>query len=381
MIADSIEAVDRAEWNVLAARAGFFSSHEWLTTVEPETDGRCRYLLVRQNDRLVAAMPVYVVDTETNMFYRPAVHLDRAPAGRPTCLAGSHRGYRNGVLVHPGLASAERTHALDQLAKEIEQVCADVGVSCAYFLFVAGTEVATLGELAGCAPPTATYAAESRLAVVGAGFDDYLASLTPTRRKTARKEIRRFAGAGLTVSTEPVLEHRELLIRLVANLNRKYGRGFTEDEHAAALDRQQEHLAGHAVLFVCRAGAVPVGVTMGFVWNDWLYLWYAGFDYERLPGAYEYFNMAIYEPLRYCYERGLSGVHLGVGTHHAKGVRGASVEPLLASAWSASRLDDLTSVRHRDRVNSYWRAQMRLMPRAFAAESWREVLRDRPEGS
>jgi predicted N-acyltransferase len=118
---------------------------------------------------------------------------------------------------------------------------------------------------------------------------------------------------------------------------------------------------------------------MGFVWGGWLYLWYAGFDYDRMPGAYEYFNVTIYEPLRYCYEHGLSGVHLGAGTHHAKGVRGATVGPLLASAWSLSSLHDLTSAGSREQVADHWRTQITSAPQAFPVERWRDVVTGRPK--
>ncbi|MFL6122117.1 GNAT family N-acetyltransferase [Actinophytocola sp.] len=371
-IVDSIAAVDRDEWNRLATPAGFYSSYEWLATVEPENQGHCRYVEVWQGDRLAAALPVYLVTAQSNTSYRPATHFDKAPAAATVCLAGSHRGYRNTVLLDPELTGSARAGALAAVADALGRTCAGAGY--AYFLFLTSAGVATLRELGGCLPPVPTYAAEATLAAVGEGFDDYLGSLTATRRKTVRKEIRRFGRAGLTVSVEPVWEQRDLLVRLVGNLNRKHGRAFAERDHRAALDRQQEHLAGSAVMFVCRAGLLPVGLTMGFVWGGWLYLWYAGFDYDRMPGGYEYFNVTIYEPLRYCYEHGLSGVHLGAGTQHAKGVRGATVAPLFASAWPVSEVDELASTGLRERVAEHWRAQISLAPRAFPVERWGDIV-------
>lgn len=373
-VVDAISAVDREEWNRLATNAGFYSSHEWLSTVEAETEGQCRYVMLREQGRLLAAMPVYLVDSQTNSFYRPSTHFDllRPPQQwESTCLAGSNRGYRNAFVLDPALTEVERRRVMARLGEMLWKISSEAGVDHVALLFLTADAAGMLDEIGGCTPPLLTYTAESRLSTVGSSFEEFLATLSPFRRKTTRKEMRTFARAGLTVASEPIWEQRDLVVRLVGNLNRKHERGFTEADHAAALDRQRTHLSDHAVLLVCRTGGVPVGLSMGFVWDGWFYLWYAGFDYDRLPGAFEYFNMCLHEPLRYCYENGLRGVHLGVSTHYAKGIRGASLAPLYSSVWSprSSEVDAVSDAARR-RVEEYWRGQMRRMRGAFPDSTW-----------
>ncbi|MEU8779974.1 hypothetical protein AB0D01_39665, partial [Streptomyces sp. NPDC048606] len=60
-----------------------------------------------------------------------------------------------------------------------------------------------------------------------------------------------------------------------------------------------------------------------------------GLDYERLPDADVYANLTVHQPLRHCYDRGLTRLHLGTGSYDAKCRRGASVRPLWAVAGGA----------------------------------------------
>jgi hypothetical protein len=60
-----------------------------------------------------------------------------------------------------------------------------------------------------------------------------------------------------------------------------------------------------------------------------------GFDYAALPGAYEYFTVAFYEPIRYAYAHGLRRIHLGRESYQAKVRRGARLRPL----WGVLRPD------------------------------------------
>lgn len=58
----------------------------------------------------------------------------------------------------------------------------------------------------------------------------------------------------------------------------------------------------------------------------------AGFDYRALRGAFEYFNVVFYLPLRYLYRTGLRRLHLGRESYDAKLRRGATPTPLWSLA-------------------------------------------------
>jgi hypothetical protein len=54
-------------------------------------------------------------------------------------------------------------------------------------------------------------------------------------------------------------------------------------------------------------------------------------DYERVGGAYEYFNLLFYGQVEHMEERAFSCFHLGIGSLLAKVLRGAVLRPL----WTA----------------------------------------------
>ena len=70
----------------------------------------------------------------------------------------------------------------------------------------------------------------------------------------------------------------------------------------------------------------------------------AGFAYERLRGAAEYFNLIYYRPIRWAYEHGVRQIHLGIGSLHTKTLRGGRLAPLwvVPVGWSWA---DVTAIR------------------------------------
>ena len=84
-------------------------------------------------------------------------------------------------------------------------------------------------------------------------------------------------------------------------------------------------------MFTCEDDSGIAGVTICYQWRTTLYGRFAGFDYGRLRGACEYFNVALYAPVQYAGKAGLRRCHLGVASWESKAYRGARLRPL----WSA----------------------------------------------
>jgi hypothetical protein len=98
----------------------------------------------------------------------------------------------------------------------------------------------------------------------------------------------------------------------------------------ARLRRQAELLGSRAVVFACFDGDDIVGFALAYQWGGELALRVVGFDYERLPGADEYAQLAVHAPMRFCYQRGFRRLHLGTESYQAKCRRGARARPLWA---------------------------------------------------
>ncbi|RKT12296.1 hypothetical protein BX285_6266 [Streptomyces sp. 1114.5] len=375
---DTLAAVPAADWAAVAAGAGLYASHPWLSLVEQETPGRCRYLLAHDDTGLAGALPVYLTADEPNRYYHPGA-VFRAAAPGPDggyCVAGGRSGYRTEVLLADRLTEAGRRATVAALLDRLAELAAAEGRSHAYLLHLTERGLRQVTGYAGDLTPVVGYSGDAWLPAPGRDFEDYLAALSPTRRKTTRKELRRYAAHGLsTVRADPARE-LDLIARFARLGNEKYGVEEDEAELRTRFERQYAALGDHGVLFVCRRGPVPVGMALAYRWGDWLYLRASGFDHDAAAGAYPYFNVVIYEPLRYCYENGLRGLHLGSGSHDAKAARGARIGPLGSVALPAAGAPrtDPAAPTARPGVRRYWEQQFATVPHLLDQDLWRPWL-------
>ncbi|MFD8751687.1 GNAT family N-acetyltransferase [Kitasatospora sp. NPDC059577] len=375
---DTLAAVPAADWATVAAGGGLYASHAWLTLVEQETPGRCHYLLAHDGAGPAGALPVYLTAREPNPYYDPGSVFRAAAPGRDGryCLAGSRSGYRNRILLADRLTEPQRRATVAALLDRLAALAAAQGQEHAYLLYLDAPGLQQVGGYAEDVEPVLSYSGDAWLDAPGSGFEDYLAALTATRRKTTRKELRRFAERGLdTVRLDP--SGRPGLIARFARLgNEKYGIEEDEARLRDRFERQSAALDGNGVLFVCRRGPTAVGMALAYRWGEWLYLRASGFDHDAAAGAYPYFNVVIYEPLRYCYEAGLRGLHLGSGSHDAKAARGARIGPLASVALPAAGTarSDPAAPTARTGVRRYWEQQFTALPHLLDRELWRPWL-------
>ncbi|KAA2250937.1 GNAT family N-acetyltransferase [Solihabitans fulvus] len=365
-------------WNPLAEQAGLYSSHEWLRTVEAGTRGHCRYLLAYDGATAVGALPVYFMAEDADEHYTSrSVFRNLPPAvdGAPDCLAGSRSGYRNEPLLAAGLSEARRRETVAALLAALTDLAAGERSAHVSFLYLNDRGLDLVAEGSG-ARPMLSYSGDAWLDATGRDFEDRLGGLPAKQRWTIRTEMRRFAASGLRVTVEDPAEHTEEIVALLGNLSEKYDRTMSARDETAALERQHDALRGRGRLFSCRSGGDMVGMALAYEWGEWLYVRLAGFDYDRLPGAAEYFNVVIHEPLRHCYDNGLRGLHLGTASHQAKALRGARIDPLASVVLPVhgAPVDDAAPDAARRGVRRYWEQQLAAMPRHFDRDRWVPLL-------
>jgi hypothetical protein len=326
-------------WETLSAGRELFLSADWLRFAGD--DPRCApsYLVATAGGSVAGMLPCYRPTGNPDSFYQPELHFPDlipavpAEAAQMGLLIGGRLGFRT-VLALAG-RPGERAGVLARLIGDALRRAAEDGMRHAFLLF-ATAQTGRLVQRTGL-PMTTRLAlvADANLPALGRGFEDYLTSLRSHRRIAVRAEMRAFDQAGLRVEvregpgavTGPTVGR---LAGQVVQLRRKHGLAAADTAAEAELRQQDAHLGRRAVLFLCQAGGEQLGFAAGYAGDDgWLSVRSAGFDYPRLRGAYEYFNTAIYRPLRYCYERGYAGLRLGAGTHEAKAMRGAVISPLV----------------------------------------------------
>ncbi|UJW29921.1 GNAT family N-acetyltransferase [Saccharothrix sp. AJ9571] len=303
--------VSPGDWNGLSGATSFYLSHEWLSFVERDTSATAKYLLLSGGSRLLAALPLYAVENETNRYYRVAPDY---------LIAGTRQAYVNDVLVDPSLSDTDRVSALTALLETAEK-------DCLAFLYLSSSGAEELRRMRPQAQPT-LLAMDARISLVGDTFADYLAHLGARRSYAVRKELRRFAETGHEVAVERLSDCWYEAGPLVANVQRKYGHSDTAETCRKGLSAQADALDPFTRVFTLRVRGKLRACALFYSWRDTLYGRIVGFDYANVGGAGEYFSLYMYEPLRYAYDNGYRSLHLGRESYTAKVRRGATLRTL-----------------------------------------------------
>jgi uncharacterized protein len=338
---DHLGGVHSSEWDSLA-RNHLYSNSDWLRFCVEDPGGRTATgaVHVRLTGTGTAAVPVTAIRHENNSFYSWHEQLTERglPAPGPVgLLAGQRRGYQTRLLTSEGVRPAAAATALWEemcrLRKQaahldlFDRVPADPLPCVGMFL---GTEDVLALRGAGVPAMPVALATEAWIPVPQGDWTDWLASLPSKRRaELIRREVRRFTEAGYQIYETTLSECYQQAAELLANTQARYG-------HAADLGLLAESFrvqgaamgAAARVVMGARPGEPPVGFCLFYAWGDALYLRAAGFDYDRVTDAAEYFNLVYYQPVRLAIESGRSWVHAGIEAAEAKALRGAELRPL-----------------------------------------------------
>ena len=373
-MAESLAELPAGDWDRLVAGRSYYLSHEWLRAVEADHSARAKYLLVIDGGgALLAGLPVYQVSEEGNDFYRPEALVDGRWRGR-YLLAGTRRAYANDLLVRPDADAGTRVRAVRALLEELEQRVRLLATDGALFLYLSTAGACELFAALGERTIPLLATVDTAIDVPGARFDDYLASFTPRQRRKLQHEIAEFERAGYELTEERLGGCWREAGSLLGNLQRRYGHVGNDDRWRSALRRQVDTLGDRGVVFGCRRDGALVGFSLAYPWAGRLYERLAGFDYTALRGAFEYFNLVFYAPLRYVYRNGLRGLHLGRESYDAKVHRGARLAPLWAfeAASGHSGPPTVSSARGWNRrVADRWLERYGSRPHLFADPGWR----------
>lgn len=337
-------------WDELALSRSFYVAADWLRCADSDGAGHSRYLGLPAGHRLLAALSSHGTPGQAGDGYDARLVLGvvaGALAGEGVLTLGGRRGLLSGVLVAPGTG---RDAAAGHLAELIRHATAgrsapgvawwwpyltasDVDIVVAAARQVGGGAAGQPARRSGGAasPGVHLVGADCVIDLAGASVDDHVAALPLRQRRTNfRREDQRFTGSGLEIRQVGLREHWPRLGQLLAAVQQKYGHRQQAGELGDRLRRQGDHLAARAVVFGCFSGDNLIGFSLAYQWAGELTLRAVGFDYEQLPGAEEYAQLAVHAPLRYCYARGLRRLHLGTESYAAKCRRGARPRPLWA---------------------------------------------------
>lgn len=328
-----IENIDAGAWNQLAAD-DVYAQHGWLRVLEtavPEASNPV-YFLLCEGGNVIGAAICYRFDEAApssldemllgrlcGPFARLGISL------RPALLCGPLIGQGRHVLWRRDMEAPELDRLLERLLDAISTFVANERLTLAVARLPAEEE-ALLAALAARKFARTMNWPVSYVDIRWESFDAYLkhlAALGSNMPTKARREVAAPAKAGIRLdqddrfqdSADEILDLMEANQRAHSAAPLGLGRDFFRtlaDRHGRScvvtLARAEETLAGAALLLTAGgyAGGSLIGVS----------------DDPRNRKAFTYFNLALYEPIRFCIERGLKRVYLGAGLYDMKSRRG-----------------------------------------------------------
>jgi predicted N-acyltransferase len=318
----SISDIDAARWNGLAASAGPFLRHEFLSALEesgcavPRTGWTPNHLVLEDtHGRAVAAMPLYRKTHSRGEFVFDFswanAYAQHELAYYPKLLSAVPftpvRGPR--FLVDPGEPAEPAVTALIDAAAAYTR---SEGLSSWHVLFPATVDLESL-RAAGlivrrdCQFHWFNHGYES--------FDAFLATFTAEKRKKAKRERRRVQEAGIEFDTRHGAEMDDALWRTVYEF---YADTFYRHGHEPYLSldffkRIARRMPESLMLKIARHGSQPIAVAIFFVGPDALFgrYWGAGGNYHSL-----HFETCYYQGIEYCIEKGLQRFEPGTQGEH-----------------------------------------------------------------
>lgn len=327
--------VPGARWATLDGPATFYLDHGWMTAMGSTVGERTRVVLVAgAGGRLLAGFPVHLQSAASYGRYDPWSVLfgdERvtAAAGLDPVLTSVAPGFVAGVRWAAGLGDAEAAAAADDGLAAMEALAADEGAPATAFLYVPEGEDPVLEQaLDRRGYAAGVVGADCRLAVPWADFDEYLATRTRTRRSSVRAEVRRFREAGLAVEAAGVEALTDDLAPLHAEWRARHGPGVDVEALRRQYDAVRRHAGAAMRMFVARRGGETLAFAQFYEHDGVLYSRAAGFRYAALDGAFAYFNVIFYEPLRWAMANGVGEIRYSMESSDAKVGRGCHLVPL-----------------------------------------------------
>lgn len=317
LIAPSVGAIPRDQWDAVAGDANPFVSHAFLSALEESgsVGGSSGWTpaIITVNDaegRLAAAMPSYLKRHSQGEYV-----FDHAWADA---------WHRAGGRYYPKLqiavpftpATGPRLLTRDPalrlpLLRAAEQICVENGLSSAHATFLEPGEVAAFERAGWLLRHDIQFHWENR---DYNSFDDFLGALSSRKRKDIRKE-RAAAQDGMEIralSGDAIRpEHWDAFWVFYQSTGaRKWGRPYLTREAFTLLG---ERMADRILLVLAFDGATPVAGALNFIGRDCLYGRYWGATVDK---PFLHFELCYYQAIDAAIARGLARVEAGAQGGH-----------------------------------------------------------------
>jgi len=350
---DPLGGLDDQQWDEMAGNR-FYSSAFWLRLCALEGGGTSGGVHVTLPGGGRAAVPVIAVgeDAHPNCQWGTILAAHGLPSPpQHGIYVGQRRGYLANLLTSPGVDPVTAAGRILEEVRSARPPVPPAAASAQVAVHLTTPDVLAFRE-AGVKAEPVLLAADAWIGIPSGGWEEWLESLGSRHRiRRVRSEVRKFEQAGYQVERRTLAEAWADVARLAIHTERRYGRAGDPSIYYDGFRKQGELAGPRAEVLLCAYDdGPPVGCCLYYRDGDTIYLRAVGFDYERLRGAAEYFNLVYHLPARL---PGVRWLHAGIATPDGKALRGAELRPLwLLDLSATSVLDD-----HRDELRAHNSAQ------------------------
>lgn len=345
---NSIEDVDRGEWDSLVDSAHIVNSYDYLRAVEmAELDNfDFFYLIFYHKDRAIAHCPlvtfVYNVELMAGPFMKAFARKVRKLFPRflklkilecglatqlGTCLTIESSRYDRAVI-----------EELDRAVKKLQKL---EGCLVTLIRDFPNIELDRFKHFFSLKYKLFSALPNTIMFLDQGSFQGYLQSLKHKRRYEVKRRLRRFHERGCTVEKVSNTEaYSKDFLDLWFNTYEKSTEMQREILNRAYFENMSSFLGERAYSFVCkREGRVIAFMTI-LEGEDRLIPIYCGMDYKESKLSYSYFVM-LYKTIEEALSKGKSHIELGITTYTPKVEIGMVVEPLHVFSKSTNPLFNL----------------------------------------
>jgi predicted N-acyltransferase len=320
-ITPSIDSLEADEWNQVAGTDHPFLRHEFLLALErhgavgEQYGWLPRYLLAREDGRLVGAVPLYLKDNSYGEFvfdwsWAEAFHRHRLPyypKGVVSIPYTPATGPR--LLVHRDADRARVAPALIDLARALME---QEGLSSLHWLFTDAADTALL-RARGFMPRLGCQFHWHNPGY--RDFEDFLARLNSRKRKQLRRERRHVQEAGIELQ---ILHGHEMNHEQWSVMHAFYRSTFEKKSGIPTLSQPffeelGRTMGAQLVLVFAHHRGVAVAGAINFRSHDTLYgrHWGCREDFHSL-----HFEACYYQGIEYCIAQGLQYFEPGAQGEH-----------------------------------------------------------------
>jgi predicted N-acyltransferase len=305
-----------------------FFTYGWFKTLETQQTYKYSpiYVAVYDESKLVCVAPFFIesIEPNSNGLFSRLLNLVFRQNKALSCY--SPRCYRSKILFAD---NRDKKIFFSLLSKEIDSICKKQKILKSQFPYVSEFDKLLSENIQNYGYQKMPGITTLHLDIQWTSFEDYLKSLKPKARGTARREIKKCGENGVTIEESELEDLTTKLSDLYANLSLKYNNNKSANRIFDSYFFSMLHMYAKekTKLFIAKKNGEIVGFSLSLRQRDVLDVFMVGFNYStQTKTDFSYFNLAYYAPIKWGIENDVKKIYYRLTMEKIKLDRGCKPE-------------------------------------------------------